>query len=84
MSPNRRILLNIVATYGRSLYALVCGLFISRWVLALGKSEFGVCGVVGGMMVIELLAYIMRLDRGGIAAVGCSSMGTGSMGGENY
>ena len=34
MSPNRRIFLNIVATYGRSLYALVCGLFISRWVLA--------------------------------------------------
>ena len=34
MSPNRRIILNILATYGRSLYALVCGLFISRWVLA--------------------------------------------------
>ena len=31
---------------------------------ALGKSEFGVCGVVGGMMVIELLAGTMRLDRG--------------------
>jgi len=28
------IFLNIIATYGRSLYALVCGLFISRWVLA--------------------------------------------------
>jgi hypothetical protein len=28
----------------------------------------GVCGVVGGMMVIELLAGTMRLDRGGIAA----------------
>ena len=42
MSPNRRIFLNIVATYGRSLYALVCGLVISRWVLAaLGKGEFG-------------------------------------------
>lgn len=27
MSPNRRILLNIIATYGRSLYALVTGLF---------------------------------------------------------
>ena len=26
------------------------------------------CGVVGGMMVIELLAGKMRLDRGGIAA----------------
>ena len=25
------------------------------------------CGVVGGMMVIEMLAYTMRLDRGRIA-----------------
>ena len=39
-----------------------------RWVLAAGKSEFGLCGVVGGMMVIELVAGTMRLDRGGIAA----------------
>ena len=36
--------------------------------LAAGKREFGVCGVVGGMMVIELLAGKMRLDRGVIAA----------------
>ena len=35
---------------------------------AVGKSEFGVCGVVGGMMVIELLAGTMRRGRGGIAA----------------
>ena len=70
MSPNRRILLNIVATYGRSLYALVCGLFISRWVLAaLGKTDFGLYGVVGGMTVIVMLAYTMRLLRGGISAV---------------
>ena len=61
MTQNRRILLNIVATYGRSLYALVCGLFISRWVLAaLGKTDFGVCGVVGGMTVIVMLGYIVR------------------------
>ena len=46
----------------------MCGLIISQWVLAAaGKSEFGVCGGVGGMMVIELLAGTMRLDRGGIA-----------------
>ena len=70
MSPNRRIMLNIAATYGRSLYALVCGLFISRWVLAAEKSEFGVCGVVGGMTMIELLAYTMRSVRDRIAAVG--------------
>ena len=69
MSPNRRIFLNIVATYGRSLYALVCGLFISRWVLAaLGKSEVGLYGVVGGMAVIVMLVYTMRLVRGRIAA----------------
>ena len=27
MSPNKRIFLNIVATYGRSLYCVECGLF---------------------------------------------------------
>ena len=32
------------------------------------KSEFGVCGVVGGMTVIELLAGNMRRGRVGIAA----------------
>ena len=29
----------------------------------------GVCGVVGGMMVIEMLASNMRRGRGGIVAV---------------
>ena len=52
MSPNRRIFLNIVATYGRSLYALVLGLFTGRWVLmALGESDYGLCGVVAGLTV---------------------------------
>ena len=36
---------------------------------AAGKSEFGLIGVVGGMTVIVMLAYTMRLLRGGIAAV---------------
>ena len=37
------------------------GLIIRRWVLAaLGKSEFGLYGVVGGITVIALLACIMR------------------------
>ena len=69
MTANRCIFLNIVAAYGRLLYALVCGPFISWRVVAEGKSEFGVCDGVGGMMVIELLAGTMRLDRGRIAAV---------------
>ena len=33
------------------------------------KSDFELCGVVGGMTMIELLAGKMRLARGGIAAV---------------
>lgn len=48
MTENRRIALNIAATYGRSLFALVCGLFTSRWVLmALGQSDYGLYGVSG-------------------------------------
>ncbi len=50
MSPNRRIFLNIIATYGRSLYALVLGLFCGRWVLqALGHTDYGLMGLIGGL-----------------------------------
>lgn len=52
MTANQRIAINFLATYGRSLFVLVCGLFTSRWVLAvLGKTDFDLYGVVGGMMV---------------------------------
>ena len=52
ISPSFRIFLNIAATYGRSIYAVFCGVFISRWVLiSLGKSDFGLYGVVGGITV---------------------------------
>ncbi len=52
------------------LYAGVCGVVAGQWVLsAAGKSEGGLDGVVGGMTVIVMLAYTMRLLRGGIAAV---------------
>lgn len=51
MTANRRIFLNIVATYGRSLYALAIGLFCGRWTLmALGEVDYGLMGVVGGMI----------------------------------
>lgn len=50
MTENRRILLNIIATYGRSLFALFCGIFTSRWVLlSLGEIDYGLYGVVGGL-----------------------------------
>lgn len=51
MTQNKRIVLNIVATYGRSLYSLVVGLFTTRWVLgALGNVDYGLYGVIGGLV----------------------------------
>lgn len=52
MKTGRRIFLNVIVTYGRSLIALSCGLFSSRWILqALGETDFGLFGVVGGLVV---------------------------------
>ena len=39
MTANRRIFLNIVATYGRILYALVIGLFCGWWMLMDSKTQ---------------------------------------------
>lgn len=50
MTENRRIVLNIVATYGRSLFAMACGIFGGRWALmALGEVDYGLQGLVGGL-----------------------------------
>ena len=52
MTENRRIFWNVVATYSRSLFSLVCGLFTARWVLgALGTVDYGLYGVVGGLVM---------------------------------
>ena len=52
MTANKRIVLNIAATYGRSLYSIAIGLFSARWVLeALGADNYGLYGVVGGLTV---------------------------------
>ena len=57
MTANRRILVNVVATYGRSLYALLLGLFVGRWALmALGKVDYGLIGVVGGLTAFVAFA----------------------------
>ena len=53
MTANSRIILNFIATYGRSVYALLLGLFSARWILgALGKSDFGLFGVVGSIIIV--------------------------------
>lgn len=66
MTANRRILVNIIATYGRSLYALLCGLFTARWVLVtLGEVDYGLIGVVGGL--VGFVSFINGLLAGSVS-----------------
>lgn len=52
MTENRRIFINIIATYIRSVYSIVLGLFCGRWALmALGEIDYGLSGLIGGLMV---------------------------------
>ena len=64
MTERRRIFWNIVATYGRSLFALGCGLFSGRWTLAaLGVEAYGVYGVVGAIMgLVTLLNSVLSVS----------------------
>ena len=66
MTGKRRIAINMLATYGRSLYALVLGLLCGRWALmALGQTDFGLVGLIGG-----LTAFVAFLNSILAAAVG--------------
>ena len=50
MTANRRIILNILASYGRTLISIGCGIFSTRWVLmALGQESFGLYGLVASL-----------------------------------
>lgn len=50
MTENKRIFLNILATYGRSLYSLLLGIFSARWVLtSLGQTDYGLFGLICGL-----------------------------------
>lgn len=65
MSQTRTIVINFLATYGRSLYALAVGIFCGRWVfLSLGKVDYGLIGVVGGMTAF--IAYLNSLLSMGV------------------
>lgn len=52
MTQNKRIILNTIATYGRSMIGVLCGIFSTRWVLeALGQVDFGLYGLVGSLVI---------------------------------
>ena len=82
MTQNRRIVLNIVATYGRSLFALVCGLFSARWVLeALGKEDFCLYGVVGALTIF--IAFLNMMLSGALGRYYAFSIGEAKKAADN-
>lgn len=88
MTDNRRIALNIMATYGRSVYSLIIGLFCGRWTLmALGQTDYGLIGLVGGLTgVVSFLNTLLATSVGRFYAieVGASHRaGNGNVGLEN-
>ncbi len=53
MKPSTRIILNTLATYGRSLFGMAASLFSARWILqALGQVDFGLYGVIGSIILL--------------------------------
>lgn len=74
MTENKRIILNALATYGRSLFALALGLFSARWVLAaLGKEDLGLYGVVGS--IIFCITFISGMLSGSVSRFYAFSVG---------
>ena len=86
MTTGKRIALNVAATYGRSLVALVCGLLGARWILqALGQVDYGLWGVVGGLVgFVSFFNGLMSLAvaRFLAVAVGRASVRSGAEGEE--
>lgn len=74
MSPTQRIILNIIATYGRSFFALICGIFSSRWLLmSLGTTDYGLFVLVGGLTAF--IAIVNSLLGGAIGRYYALSIG---------
>lgn len=66
LSYRKRILINTVATYSRTLVAIFLVLFSSRWVLLeLGASDFGLFSLVGSLLVF--ISFLNTVLAGGDA-----------------
>ncbi len=76
MTPTKRIFLNVVATYGRSLYMMLVGLFVSRWVLmSLGDVDYGLFSLVGGL--IGFVAFFNNILSEAVSRFYAYSVGAG-------
>ncbi len=66
MTASQRIIVNTLATYGRTVFSMALGLFSSRWVLhTLGPVDYGLMAVVG-----SLITFITFLN--GVTANSCA------------
>ena len=81
MTQTKRIILNTVATYGRSMVGVACGIFSARWVLeALGHEDFGCYAVVGAMAIF--LGFLNIQFSGAIARYYAFSIGQAKQAGS--
>ena len=65
LSPNKRIFLNVMASYGRAVFMIICGLISGRWALmALGETDYGLLGLIAGLPAF--IAYLNNLVSGAI------------------
>ena len=79
LSNNKRIAKNTVALYIRMLLGLVVSLYTSRVVLAtLGVEDFGVYGVVGG--VVGMFAFLNAAQKGATSRFITFELGRGEKG----
>ncbi len=64
MSTTKKIFINTVSTYGRSVLQVALAIFSSRWILgALGATDFGLFSLVGSLIVfITFLNGVMSIS----------------------
>jgi len=73
---NKRIALNTVVTYTRTILAAALALFSSRWVLnALGQTDFGLFSVVGSLIIF--ITFLNTVMAGSAARHFAYSLGRG-------
>lgn len=83
MNGKTRIILNTLATYGRTLFAIGLGLFTTRWVLeALGQVDFGLYGIIGSLLIF--ITFLNNVSGSGIARFYAYSIGKGRLGSHEY
>jgi len=79
MNPSRRIILNTIATYSRSVFSVFLALFSSRWVLnALGQSDFGLYSLVSAIVI--LIVFLNSVMATSVARFFAYSIGQGDPG----